>query len=186
MGILLAFMPFFAFFVVIRLAGVVPGLVAGTVVAAALLVRDAITPNRAVKVLEIGTVLLFAGLMVYAMTRGATWTVAAVRLRVDVGLLLVVLASMAIRRPFTLQYAREQVSREYWDAPQFVRVNYVITAVWAAAFAAMVAADLLLVYATNLPKAVGVIATVAAIWGAAKFTAWYPEHAGSAASTARG
>ena len=59
----------------------------------------------------------------------ATWSVVGVRALVDAGLLLIVLVSMAIGRPFTLQYAREQVAPEFWNSPEFVRTNYVITAI---------------------------------------------------------
>jgi hypothetical protein len=100
-----------------------------------------------------------------------------VRLRVDIGLLLIVLVSIAIRRPFTLQYAREQTPPEIWNAPEFIRTNYVITAVWALAFATMVGADLLLLYKPALPIQIGIGATIVAIWGAIRFTAWYPDHA---------
>jgi hypothetical protein len=175
MGILLAFAPFFAFAIVDRLAGGTAGLIAGTAVSAALILRDLLTPNRAPKVLEIGTVILFGGLALFAVLFDPTWSIIGVRLRVDAGLLLVVLVSMALQRPFTLQYAREQVAPEFWSSPVFIRTNYVITAVWALAFAVMVAADLLMLYATDLPPRIGIIATVLAIVGAVKFTSWYPE-----------
>jgi hypothetical protein len=45
------------------------------------------------------------------------------------------------------------------------------------AFAVMVAADLVMLYATDLPPRIGIIATVLAIVGAVKFTSWYPERA---------
>jgi hypothetical protein len=175
MGILLAFAPFIAFAIVDRLVGGTAGLIAGTVVSAGLILRDLVTPNRAAKVLEIGTVILFGGLALYAVLFDPTWSIVGVRLRVDAGLLLVVLASMALQRPFTLQYAREQVGREFWDRPEFVRTNYVITAVWAVAFGVMVAADLLMLYATDLSPRVGIVVTILAIVGAFKFTSWYPE-----------
>lgn len=44
------------------------------------------------------------------------------------------LASIAVRRPFTLTFARAEVPREFWNAPRFIRVNMVLTAIWAAAF----------------------------------------------------
>jgi hypothetical protein len=87
----------------------------------------------------------------------------------------VVLISMAVRRPFTLQYAREQAARQAWETPEFVRTNYVITAVWGAAFAVMVAADLVMLYVPTLPTKIAIIVTVLAIWGAVRFTLWYPE-----------
>jgi hypothetical protein len=174
MGILLAFAPFLAFALVDRLVGPMEGLIAGAVVSAALLLRDLVL-GRTVKVLEIGTAILFGGLALYAMLGRPSWSVIGVRLVVDAGLLLIVLVSLAIRRPFTLQYAREQVAPEHWGAPEFIRTNYVITAVWALAFAVMVAAELALLYLPGIPPRAGIIAIILALVGAMKFTAWYPE-----------
>ena len=108
MNMLLAFAPFIVFALFDRLLGVVPALSAAALVSALFLVRDWLAPGRTVKVLEIGTLLLFGGLALYAVATHTTWSLLGVRLRVDAGLLIVVLASMAIRQPFTLQYAKEQ------------------------------------------------------------------------------
>lgn len=176
MGVLLAFAPFIAFALVDRLAGATEGLIAGALVSAALLARDRLTPGRSPKILEIGTALLFCGLAAYALLGLATWSVIGVRLCVDAGLLLIVLASMALGRPFTLQYARERVAPEFWSSPVFLHTNYVITAGWAVAFAVMVAAETALLYLPGLPPRAGVLAIIAALVGAVKFTGWYPEH----------
>src|SRR5215475_780294 len=151
MGMLLAFAPFIAFALVDRAVGATEGLVAGAAVSAALLLRDWLTPGRSPKILEIGTVILFGALAAYAIFGGPTWSIVGVRLCVDLGLLLIVLASMALQRPFTLQYAREQVPSEFWTSPQFLRTNYVITAAWALAFFVLVMADLMLLYMPALP-----------------------------------
>ncbi|AKK30178.1 membrane protein [Mycobacterium sp. EPa45] len=44
------------------------------------------------------------------------------------------LTTLAIRRPFTIAYARDTVDPAHWDSPLFIRVNYVLSAVWAGAF----------------------------------------------------
>jgi hypothetical protein len=183
MGILLAFAPFIAFAVVDGVAGGTAGLVVGTAVSAALVLRDVVTPGRTPKILEIGTVILFGGLTLYAALAGPAWSIIGVRLRVDAGLLLIVLASLALRRPFTLQYAREQSVRELWNSRGFVRTNYLITTAWALAFAVMVIADLLLVYAPGLSPGVGIVVTALAIVGAVKFTSWYQAHVRARAVT---
>ena len=175
MGILLAFVPFIVFAVVDSLVGGTAALVAGGVASAALLIRDLMLLRRTPKVLEIGTTILFAGLALYAVIAGPAWSVFGVRLRVDIGLLLIVLVSLAIRRPFTLQYAREQVAPEHWGNPAFIRANYVITAVWALAFGVLVGSDLLIVYVPGLPPAFGIAATVVALVVAVKFPGWYRE-----------
>ena len=174
LGILLAFAPFLGFALIDRLSGPTEGLIAGAVVSAALLLRDLIQ-GRTAKVLEIGTAILFGGLALYALLGRPSWSVIGVRLVVDAGLLLIVLASLALRRPFTLQYARERVAPELWGEPEFVRTNYVITAVWALAFAVMVVAELVLLYVPDIPPRAGIVAIVLALVGAVKFTGWYPE-----------
>ena len=172
MGILLAFAPFIVFAVLDRIVGPTAALAAAAAVSAALIARS----GRSVKVLEVGTFVLFGGLALYTLLTGTNWSVIGVRLCVDAGLLLVVLASMAAGRPFTLQYAREQVAPEWWNRPEFIRTNYIITGVWALAFFVMVLAELALLYVPGLPPRAGIIAIVLALLGAVKFTGWYPEH----------
>jgi hypothetical protein len=180
---LLAFAPFVAFAVMDRLVGPVEGMFVGFAVSAALLIRDWSRGHRP-KVLEIGTAALFGALGCYALVADPVWSLMGVRLVVDSGLLLIVLVSMAIRQPFTLQYAGERVPADMQKSQEFVRTNYVITSVWALAFAAMVAADLILIYRPDLPARFGIFLTVLALLGAFKFTARYPEHRRTVAKSA--
>jgi hypothetical protein len=152
------------------------GLVAGASASAILLLRDLITRSRSPKLLEIGTFILFCALALYGWLGNPTWTVIGVRVCVDSGLFAIVLLSMLVGRPFTLQYARETVPQEHWGSPEFIRTNYVIIAVWALAFALMVIAELALLYVPNLPRRVGIIAIIVALVGAVKFTGWFPDH----------
>lgn len=175
MGILLAFAPFIIFAVLDRIAPGTVALGAGALVSAALIIRDFLAPGRRPKILEIGTFVLFATLALHALLSDASQSVIAVRLCVDAGLLLIVLVSMLVRRPFTLQYAREQVAPAVWNQPAFIRANYVISAAWAAAFLVMVLAELALLYLPDMPRRVGIVAIVLALVGAVKFTGWYPE-----------
>jgi len=176
MGILLGFAPFLGFALATSLWGPTIGLLVGAIASAALLPYQLFRKHRP-KVLEIGTLVMFAGLLAWAKAFPSPQTVLSVRLRVDIGLLLIILISMAIGRPFTLQYARERVPAERWKSPRFARINLVITSVWALAFACIVAADLLMIYLPNVPVRVGIVVTVAALYGAYRFTTWYPKHA---------
>lgn len=175
MGILLAFAPFIVFAVVDRLIGSSVGLMAGAATSAILIARDFASRGRSAKILEIGTFILFAGLAVYAYVAQPAWSVIGVRLLVDTGLLLIVLVSMVIGKPFALQYSRETVDAQYWDRPEFIRTNYVITAAWALAFAVMVLAELALLYLPGMSHRFGVIVIIVALIAAVKFTGWYPE-----------
>lgn len=170
MNLLLGFLPFLAFALVTHVAGSAAGLTAGALAAVALLVRDGMA-GRHLKLLEIGTAILFGGLALYALRAQPDWSLPHVRLLVDSGLLVIVLASMGARMPFTMQYAAERVTPEVARHPAFLRKNYVITAGWAVAFGVMALADVVM---ENHAKA-GVALTVAALWSAVKFTEWYAQ-----------
>lgn len=58
----------------------------------------------------------------------------------NIALTVFAVATLVLRRPFTLSYAKDMTPEEYWETPVFLRINYVITAVWAAAFAFCAAA----------------------------------------------
>jgi hypothetical protein len=177
MGILLAFAPFIVFALVDRFLNAETGLIAAAVTSALLVTRDVLTAGRRVKVLEVGTLFLFAGLASYAYLENPGWSVLAVRLRVDAGLLMLIIATLAIGRPFTLPYAKEQVAPEIWSSPEFKRTNNVISLAWATAFALMVSADLLMLYRPDVSTRIGIFLTIASLVAAYKFTAWYPERA---------
>ena len=59
----------------------------------------------------------------------------------NIALVVFVLGTILLRRPFTLQYAKEETDREYWDSPLFLHIN-AITWVWAASFAVAAACGL--------------------------------------------
>jgi hypothetical protein len=83
---------------------------------------------------------------------------------------------MAIRRPFTLQYALEAVDAETASLPGFIKANYIITGAWTAAFVLMVLANLLLIYIPGLPLWSGLAIAFAARNTAVYFTKWYPAY----------
>ena len=66
-----------------------------------------------------------------------------------------------------------------WQTHGFLRTNDVITGVWAGAFALMVGADLVMLYVPTVPIRVGVWVTILAIFGAYRFTEWYPQRKGT-------
>src|SRR5579872_3568049 len=113
MSILLALAPFIVFFVIMRAVSPLAGLIAAFAVAPLLGLRQW-WRGETVKVLEIGSLALFGALSFYTLLAAPNWTIATVRLAVDGGLLLIVLFSLAIGMPFTLQYARESVPEEFW------------------------------------------------------------------------
>jgi hypothetical protein len=172
-NIVLGVSPFVVFFVLMRLAGPAAGLIAAFAVSLLLFLRM-LWRGESVKALEVGSLALFGVLTAYTALAAPTWTVATVRLAVDGGLLAIVLISLAIGRPFTLQYAREQVPQQFWASPIFIRTNRLLTAVWAVAFALFVAADAAAEYLPAVPIWLDIVVSVAALLGALWFSRWYP------------
>ncbi len=74
----------------------------------------------------------------------------------------------AIGRPITLQYGREQFAPVFLESSEFIRTDYVITAV-GARLRGVVIAELALLYVPDLPPRAGVIASSWLGWGG-KFT----------------
>lgn len=175
MELLLAFSPFLAFLVGERHLGLVPALWAGAAVAVALVVRARLRGTRDVRVLEVGTAILLAAIAACAMTvPGIAWSVGLVRLVVDIGLMGLVLAGIAIGRPFTLAFARARVSPERAASPQFLRTASRVAAAWAGAFGVLAIADVVLILEPAWPIAVPVAIGVAGLLAAAAFTRWLP------------
>lgn len=173
MGILLGLSPFIAFFVAMRLVSPIAGLGAGLLFSVVICLRKW-RRAETVKILEIGTAVLFGTLTLYTFALSPSWTVATVRLAVDGGLFGIVLVSLLIGRPFTLQYAREKVAEQFWDNPLFISTNQRITAVWALAFAVFVAADAAAEYLPAIPLVLDIAASIAAFVGAMAFSVRYP------------
>ncbi|MER5924293.1 hypothetical protein [Streptomyces mirabilis] len=84
--------------------------------------------------------------------------------------------TLAIRRPFTLGIAKRQTPPEYWDMPEFVRVNNHITSAWGAGFT-FIGVSLAVCGAVDAPAWAGIAAHVAGLFGPAVFTKVYPARA---------
>jgi hypothetical protein len=174
MNILLSFGPFILFAVLMRFGDVLFALLAAAALSGLLILRER-RRGKSVKILEAGTVLLFGGLAILTALTHYDWSIFEARLAVDLGLLAIVLGSLLARRPFTLQFAREEVAQEYWANPQFIATNYKITAAWALAFAVLVVADVVMAFFPAIPLSVGIVVTILALTGAIWFTRWYPQ-----------
>jgi hypothetical protein len=173
MSILLGLAPFIVFLILMRLVSPLAGLSAAFAISFVLGLHQWWRGEQ-VKMLEVGSLVLFGLLVLYTLITAPHWSVATVRLAVDGGLLTIVLVSLAIGTPFTLQYARERVPKEYWSSPLFLTINQRITAAWAAAFAVMTIADAAAEYVEAIPLWIDVAATIVAFVVAVWFTKWYP------------
>jgi hypothetical protein len=175
MGILLGFTPFIVFALLTGLS-VSLAIWVAFAIAFALAIRD-FASSKTIRVLDGGGMMLFGALALVAGFIAPGLSMQAMRFIIDAGLLLIALTSLAIRNPFTLQYARDHVAPELWNDAAFIRANYVITAVWALAFAVMAAADAVATFTRHFPLPLDIAAGLGVLAIAILFTARYPAFA---------
>jgi hypothetical protein len=132
--------------------------------------------GRSVKTLAAGSAIVFAAIGLYLALLDPQLGTLGVKLSVDIGIFVISLGSLLVRRPFTLQYALESVPAETAAMPGFLYANYVITGAWTAAALLMAAANLVLLYVPGLPLWSSLAVAFAARNSAIYFTKWYPEY----------
>jgi hypothetical protein len=96
--------------------------------------------SRRPKMLEIGTIVFFVifVVVVFAVDPGADDFLNRYgRAIATAGLASIAALSLLIGRPFTEQYAREQVDPGLWKTDRFIDLNRQFTAAWALVFLAM-------------------------------------------------
>ena len=174
MTLFLILAPFATFAALMMLTSIKITLAASALAAIGVLGWDA-AKGRSTKALAAGALAIFATLLGYHLLSETAMSPTHVRLAVDGGVLAIALVSLAIRFPFTLQYAREAVEPEVRGTPRFMRTNYILTWVWSAAFVLMLAADVVSIYLPQLPLWTCAAIAFAARNSATFFTQWYPK-----------
>jgi hypothetical protein len=175
MMIYLVLAPYGAFATLMLVTSAVVSLFAAAAICLMVMAHDMVR-GRSIKMLGAGSAILFATLGCYLTLVDSSLSSSAVRLTIDAGVLAITLISLAIRRPFTLQYAREVVDAETAGLPGFLKANYIITWAWAAANLLMVMANVLMIYVPGLPLWSGIAIAFAARNTAVYFTKWYPSY----------
>ena len=174
MNLVLGFVPFILFDVLMR-QSVDLALWLAFAAAFTICIRSFLD-TAVLKTLDAGNTVLFGALAFYKGFLVPDMSFGTVLLAVDGGLLAIVLLSLFLHEPFTLQYAREQVEPDEWNSSAFLRTNYVMTAVWTAALAAMTAADAAATLASAISLTAAVAAGLAALGAALVFSLRYPAY----------
>jgi uncharacterized membrane protein len=135
--------------------------------------------SRSISVLDAAGLVFFGVLVVLALTldRATLQPIEdRAQLLSSVVIAVVALGSLAVGRPFTEYYARQQTPREYWDSPTFKQINRVITAVWGLVFVVNALCDAAVAYLGVTSDVFNWVVPIVAIVAAVKFTGWYPDH----------
>jgi hypothetical protein len=154
-------------------------------VAAFQLLRTIFVEGQPPMVLDVGTTIAFAILTIVTFATDDTFLERWIQPLSSAALLAIALGSILVGKPFTRQYARQQVPPEVWDTPGFMRTTLLITWVWVGVFAVMTISALIppIVDGNNTfyeqDDTVGVIfywvIPFLALAAGILFTKWYPE-----------
>jgi hypothetical protein len=142
-GIYVAFLPWVLFTLITQHDTLRAAAVAALAAAVAIAVPS-LAAGRP-KLLELGAILAFAGFTVVAFTADpatSAWVARYARAIAATVLALIAFGSL-LGTPFTEQYARESVPREYWGSPRFKETNRRLTVMWAWVFVAMIPAHVI-------------------------------------------
>ena len=93
----------------------------------------------------------------------------------DGALAVIAIGSLLVGIPFTIQYAREQITQEHWNSPIFIRVNQILTLTWGIAFALSALISWLL--PLNVSTILHIVLVAIAILMTIRFPAWYRNRA---------
>jgi len=175
MTIFLILAPYGAFATLMLVTSATTSLFTAAAICLAVIAFD-IVRGRSIKILGAGSVIVFTAVGGYLVFVDPALGNSAVKFAVDAGIFLISLMSIAIRFPFTLQYAREVVDAETAKLPGFLRANYIITWAWTGAALLMMAGNIALIYVPGLPLWSSLLIAFAARNSAVYFTKWYPEY----------
>lgn len=175
MTVFLILAPFGSFALLMLVTSAEISLLAAAAICLAIIGID-VYRGRSIKMLGAGSVVVFAGLGAYVALVDPNLGHSAVKLMADIGVLAISLASLAIRKPFVLQYALEEVDAETAKLPGFKKAIYIITWAWTGAFVLMIVGNVLTIYVPGLPLWSGLLIAFAARNSAAYFTTWYPQY----------
>lgn len=170
--LLLSFAPWIAFLIIARgtLERVEIGLVAGLVLSGVMAVLKL---HRGV-IMWVGLT-FFTAASVAVLGFHNMWTIRHLGVLANGALALGSWITLAAGRPFTLDYARAQTDPAKWNDPLFIRVNKLLTSVWASTFTV----NTVLAWALMrhlLAEWICHTASYAALIGAAIFTSQYPGY----------
>lgn len=175
MAIFLILAPYGAYSFLMLVTSATSSVFAASAICLATVAIDVVR-GRSVKTLAAGSAVVFAAIGLYLSLLDPALGTLGVKLSVDIGIFVISLGSMLLRRPFTLQYALESVPAETAAMPGFLNANYVITGAWTTAALLMAAANLVLLYVPGLPLWSSLAVAFAARNSAIYFTKWYPEY----------
>ena len=170
MGIFLSFLPWIVFWAIRGNNNYRIGALVATVIVVFLNIKNVKQGN--VKILDLGTLIFFFILTGISFISTAVWVDKYSAPLSSIAMFVIAAISLAVRKPFTMQYAYEKVDPKFWNTPRFYTTNRTITAIWCIAFAINTFLEYL--YVGN-PNMLFWVIIILVLVSAVKFTTWYPD-----------
>ncbi|WP_420135537.1 hypothetical protein [Rhodopseudomonas sp.] len=171
--LLLSFAPWLSFLIIARdsLLRVEIGL---GVALALTVVMGVLRLHRGI-ILWVGVV-FFGAATIAVIGFNDSWTLRHLGVLANGALALGAWLTIALGKPFTLDYAKEHVDPSLWTDPFFIRTNVLMTSVWASAFTINAVLAFGKMKQLLLPELGYELISYAVLIGTAIFTVWYPDH----------
>jgi len=180
--LLLSFAPWISFLVIAQ--GSLFRLKLGLVVAAVLTVVMAVARLHRGVIMWVGIVFfLFATVAVVGYEN--MWTARYMGVLANGALAAGTWLTLAMGKPFTLEYARDHTDPSRWNEPLFIRTNYLMTSVWGVAFTLGTTLAWLKTLPTGQPEWLLETTNYSVLVSCVAFSSWYPEVAKRKAMAAR-
>lgn len=123
-----------------------------------------------------GNLFFFALSFLLVVVFPQMWFIAKMGLFAQLMLNIITWGSMLIKKPFTMDYAKQYVPQELWKNPVFLRKNYIITGVWGCYFLLGLLSEEIRIYEPGINHGLIEIVDNVAMLGAVFFTSLYSKH----------
>jgi hypothetical protein len=168
-GLYVALVPWVVFTLLAQRSTLKVAAIVALLFAIAIMLRSVLTGGM--KLLELGAVVAFAGFTVVAFAADHSTSVWLARYAraIAAALLALIAFGSLLFTPFTEQYARESVPREFWSSPTFKQTNRKLTAMWGLVFTALIPSHIIAGAVNTKPTNVifnWVVPITLIVWGA--------------------
>ena len=170
---LLSFAPWISFLIIAQES--MFRLKLGLIVAAVLTVVMAVMRLHRGVIMWVGMA-FFAYAIVAVVIFNDMWTVRYMGALANGALAAGTWIGIALKRPFTLEYAREKTDPSMWNSPVFLHTNYILTLLWAVVFTISAGMALQKTIQPFMPDLGYEIASYSLLVFAMFFSSWYPQY----------
>jgi len=125
-------------------------------------------------ILSWGTLFAFTFLLISVVILHHDWIGLHSSIFTNGALVLIVLTSILVGKPFTLQYAKRMVDKKHWESPLFLSNNKILTNVWGLIFLFGTLMNIFKIYHPDINQwiyeSLSDGTTIFGVW----FTSWFP------------